>query len=81
MLRIVPVGWATSIFLTISYVLWVILGFSISGAAFREVMEWHMVGLTMSSPTTIILGLIWSFLCGWYVSLVFVPIYNAFARS
>ncbi len=80
MLRITTVGWATSIFFVISYVLWVIAGLTIMGSAFWPTMAWHLFGLRFAPTTGFFVQLIAWFLCGWYVGLVFVPIYNAFAR-
>ena len=27
----------------------------------------------------LLLGLLWSFICGWYVAVVFAPLFNFFA--
>lgn len=81
MLNIKVVSWTLGIFTAISFVLCVIYGlivpqtFHVAGflEAVLPAFKWLTVG-------GFFLGLIESFLYGVYAGLVFVPIYNFFAR-
>jgi hypothetical protein len=36
-------------------------------------------GFTWITWPSFFLGLLWSFICGWYVAVVFAPLFNFFA--
>jgi hypothetical protein len=77
-IAVVPLGLALSIFLAISFLLcalgdlipWV-QGFHFLAALYPDV-DW-------TNPAMIAAGTVWAFLFGWYVALVFGPLYNLFA--
>ncbi len=80
--RRIPVfalGMGLSLFLAISYVLCVLgyllfPGLPIAHAA----LAIFLPGFTLLSAQSFLLGLVESFAWGWYVALVFAPIYNYF---
>ena len=81
--RTIPVfalGLSLSLFLAISYVLCVIgylvfPGLPINHAA----LAIFLPGFELLSWPTFLLGLVESFAYGWYVALIFGPLYNFFA--
>lgn len=81
MLNIKIVSWSLGLFTAISFVLCVIYGLivppSLHMASFLEIVLPAFKWLTFGG---FFLGLIESFLYGAYAGLVFVPIYNFFAR-
>jgi len=78
-LSIVAIGWTVSVFFVINYVLCVA-----SGAIFPD---WEMhrpwlqffPGFEWLTLKGFVIGLVESFLYGWYVAVIFVPLYNVFA--
>ena len=77
-----PVAWALGSFLAISFVLCVLWDLIFP-------KEWQMYpfwqgflpGFSWLSWGTFFLGFFESFLYGFYVSYVFIPLYNLFSRS
>jgi hypothetical protein len=81
--RTIPVlalGMGLSLFLTISYVLCV-LGYLLfpSLPIQHAALAIFLPGFTLLSWPSFALGLAESFVWGWYVALVFGPLYNFFA--
>jgi len=80
--RLVPVGMSLGLLLAISYVLCVALGLIWWDAGLHQPWLQFLPGFTWLSWGTFLLGLAESFAYGWYVALVFVPLFNFFsARS
>ena len=77
-LRLVPVGMSLGFLLAISYVLCVALGLIWWDAGLHQPWLQFLPGFTWLSPGTFLLGLVESFAYGWYVALVFVPLFNFF---
>ncbi len=76
------VGHATSLFLAISFALCV--GFDLAFPEMAMYRSWQALlpGFTWISPSSFVLGLVESYGYGWYVALIWVPLYNVFtARS
>lgn len=81
-IRPLPVAWALGSFLAISFVLCVLWDLVLP-------KEWQMYpawqsflpGFSWLSWKDFFLGFFESFLYGFYVSYVFIPLYNLFARS
>ena len=80
--RTIPVmalGMALSLFLVISYLIcvttWFIPGLPISHAMLTNFLP----GFELLTWKSFVLGLVESFLWGWYVALIFGPLYNFFA--
>jgi hypothetical protein len=79
-LPVVAFGLGLSAFLAISYVL-CILGYLIApGLPIKhEALAVFLPGFTLLSWQTFLLGLVESYAWGWYIALVFGPLYNYFA--
>ena len=77
-LRLVPVGMSIGLLFSISYVLCVALGLIWWDAGLHQPWLQFLPGFTWLSPGTFLLGLVESFVYGWYVALVFVPLFNFF---
>lgn len=76
------VGHATSLFLTITFVLCV--GFDLAFPEMAMYKSWQALlpGFTWLSGASFLLGLVECYGYGWYVALIWVPLYNVFnARS
>ncbi len=71
-------GHATSLFLAISFVLCV--GFDLVFPQMAMYRSWQALlpGFTWISWSSFFLGLIESYGYGWYVTLIWVPLYNVF---
>ena len=75
------VGHATSLFLTITFALCV--GFDLLFPAHAMYQAWQRLlpGFTWISWSSLCLGLVESYGYGWYVALIWVPLYNVFASQ
>lgn len=78
-LSLVAVGFATSLFLAITFVLCV--GFDLLFPAHAMVHAWQKLlpDFQWLSWGSFFLGLIESYAYGWYIALIWVPLYNVFA--
>jgi hypothetical protein len=77
-LRLIPVGMGVGLLFAISYILCVALGLIWWDAGLHQPWLQFLPGFTWLSPGTFLLGLVESFAYGWYVALVFVPLFNFF---
>ncbi len=77
-LRLVPVGMSVGLLFVISYILCIALGLIWWDAGLHRPWLQFLPGFTWLSPGTFLLGLIETFAYGWYVALVFVPLFNFF---
>jgi len=77
---ILALGWSLSLSFVISFVLCV-LGYYIlpSLPVIHEVLAIPLPGFQFDSWPRFFLGLVESFGWGWYIALVFAPLYNFFA--
>lgn len=75
------VGLATGSFFAISFVLCVIYDLIFPGHAMYEAWIRLLPGFTWITWGSFFLGAIESFLYGFYVALVFVPLYNFFGSK
>jgi len=75
-LSLVPFGHATSLFLAITFVLCV--GFDLVFPQMAMYRSWQALlpGFTWISWSSFLLGLVESYGYGWYVALIWVPLYN-----
>lgn len=79
-LSIEAVGWSMSLFFLITYLL------CIASAAIMPDWKWHepwlqfFPGFQWLTVTGFLIGFGEAFLYGWYVALIFVPLYNFFVR-
>lgn len=80
-IRIVPVGHALSLFLVITYLLCVGFGLLVP-ERFHMVEAWAplLPGFKWLTWSGFIFGLIDSYVYGWYIAVVFVPLYRLFTR-
>lgn len=76
-IRLVPLGLSLSIFLAISFALCVI-GNLIPGLEGIHFLSALYPGVDWTRPELLIAGVAWAFGMGWYVALVFGPLYNLF---
>ena len=77
-----PVAWALGSFLAITFVLCVIWGLSFPRQLqMYPAWQFFLPGFKWITWKTFVLGLIESFLYGFYVSYVFIPLYNLFLRT
>ncbi len=76
---LVAFGHATSLFLAITFVLCV--GFDLVLPQMAMYRSWQALlpGFTWISWSSFLLGLVESYGYGWYVTLIWVPLYNVFA--
>jgi hypothetical protein len=74
------VGHASSLFLAITFALCV--GFDLAFPAHAMYQSWQRLlpGFQWISGTSLCLGLVESYGYGWYFALIWVPLYNVFAR-
>lgn len=79
--RLVPVGHALSLFLAITFVLCVLWGL-VTPPALHMHRAWEALlpGFEWLSWKSFLYGLAGSYLYGWYVAVVLVPLYRFFAR-
>ena len=78
-LSIVPVGLSLSTFFVITYLLCILLGLLFSGHGIQQLYPMLLPGFTWLTWPSFLLGLVWVFAYGWYIAIVFAPIYNFFA--
>jgi len=80
MIPVLSLGMSLGIFLAISYILCVLLYLIFPQAiASHAMLTLFLPGFKLLSWGSFILGLIESFAYGWYVALIFGPLYNYFA--
>ena len=81
--RTIPVlalGMGLSLFLAISYVFCVIGYLAFPGLPINHAaLAIFLPGFELLSWSTFLLGLVESFAYGWYIALIFGPLYNFFA--
>ena len=80
LVSIKAVGHATSLFLAITFALCVAFGLLFPAAAMYPLWQKLLPGFEWGNWQSFLLGLIESYYYGWYFALVWVPLYNFFAR-
>ncbi len=76
---IVPLGMSVGLFLAVTFTLCVGFGLLLPGWAMHEAWSVLLPGFVWLSWPSFFLGLAESFAYGWYVALIFGPLYNFFA--
>ncbi len=76
---IITLGWALSLFLSITYLVCVGFDLIFPGYAMYESWMGLMPGMTWLTLPSFLLGLAWSFLYGWFAALLFGGLFNAFS--
>jgi hypothetical protein len=80
-ISVITLGQALSAFFIISYTICILGYLLLPGLPVKhEFLEIFLPGFTLLTWHTFFLGLIESFLFGWYIALVFGPIYNFVLR-
>jgi hypothetical protein len=75
-LALIPIGLSLSLLSAISYVLCIALGLVWWDAGMHQPWLQVLPGFTWLSWGSFFLGLVESFAYGWYVALVFTPLFN-----
>lgn len=75
-LSVVVVGQATSLFLVITFLLCVFLAIVTSRPEFHDVWFKMLPGVAPLTWASGLLGVVETAIYGWYIALVFVPLYN-----
>lgn len=76
---LVPFGLSLSAFLVVTYVLCILFGLLVSAKGMHQLLPMLMPGFTWITWPSFLIGLVWSLVYGWYVAVVFAPIFNYFA--
>lgn len=76
---ILALGMSLGLFLALTFVLCVVFDLIVPGQAMYETWLQLLPGFTWLSWPSFFLGLAESFAYGWYVALIFGPLYNFFA--
>ena len=77
-LSLAAIGNATSLFLAITFTLCVAFDLLFPSHAMFRVWQELLPGFEWISWRSFLLGLIESYIYGWYVALIWVPLYNVF---
>lgn len=77
-ISLIAAGLATSAFLAISFVLCVVWDLVFPHHAMYEVWLKLLPGFEWISWSSFFLGLVESYGYGWYIALIWVPLYNVF---
>ena len=76
---VVALGMSLGLFLALSFVLCVLFDLWFPAQAMNPIWAPLLPGFTWISWTSFALGLVEAFAYGWYIALVFGPLYNFFA--
>ncbi len=76
---VVALGMSLGIFLALTFVLCVLFDLWFPEQAMHQTWQRLLPGFTWLTWPSFFLGLVESFAYGWYVALVFAPLYNVFA--
>lgn len=79
-LAIGALGASLSAFFVVTYVLCILYGLAVADQGFhRTLMPMLLPGFVWLTWPAFFIGFAWAFAYGWYVALVFTPLYNFFA--
>ncbi len=78
---VVALGLSLGLFFAISFVLCVLFYFLFPEAALNHLVLRLLPGLGTLTAPRLLLGLIESFAYGWYIALIFGPLYNYFVAK
>jgi hypothetical protein len=78
-LAIIPLGLTLGTFFAITYVLCVLFGLFVSDRGMHQFLAQLLPGFTWITWPSFLLGLVWSVVYGWYVAVVFTPLFNFFS--
>ena len=80
-IAIVPLGLTLSLFLIITYVVCVIYGLLGFQQGIHQLLFQIIPGFTWITWPSFFIGLFWNFVWGWYIALVFAPLFNFFSAQ
>jgi len=80
-IAIVPLGLTLSLFLMITYVVCVIYGLLGFQQGIHQLLFQIIPGFTWITWPSFFIGLFWNFVWGWYIALVFAPLFNFFSAQ
>jgi len=81
-MKITALRHALSLLLAISFVLCMLWGLaSPMSLHMHRAWEQMLPGFHMGSPIGMLIGLVEAYLYGWYIAVIFVPLYNFFNRQ
>lgn len=78
-LSIFNLGMSLGLFLAITFIMCVLFDLVFPEWAMHQTWERLLPGFTWLTWPSFFLGLVWSFGYGWYVALIFGPLYNFFS--
>lgn len=76
--KVLSVGHATSMFLLLSYLLCIAFGLLFPSSRMYEAWAPLLPGFEWLTLSGFVFGLIGSYLYGWYIALIWVPLYRFF---
>ena len=79
-IHIYPVGMSLGVLLALSFALCVAFGLLLPGATMYQAWLPLLPGVSWISWPSALLGLFESFAYGWYIAVIFVPVWNFFVR-
>ena len=77
-IAIVPLGMTLGTFLVVTYILCVLVGLLVSDPGMHRLLSDLLPGFTWITWPSFFIGLVWAFVFGWYIAVVFAPIHNFF---
>ena len=78
-LEVVALGMSLATFFVITYLLCILFGFVQPRASMHQLLPLLLPGFVWLTWLGFLIGLAWAFAYGWYVALLFAPLYNFFA--
>jgi hypothetical protein len=78
-LSITSVGMSLGLFFSITYVLCVLYGLAVTDIGMHQLLAMVIPAFTWLTWGSFVWGLVVTFIFGWYVAIVFVPLYRFFA--
>jgi hypothetical protein len=76
---VVVLGLSLGLFLVVTYVLCVLYGLLVSEQGMHQLLPMLLPGFTWLDWPSFLIGLVGAFAYGWYVAVVFAPIFNVLA--
>ena len=80
-LSVMATGMSVGLFLLISFILCILLGFIVPDSGLHKPWLQFLPGFSWLTWSSFFLGLCESFAYGWYVALIFVPLQNFFSKA
>jgi len=82
LMKITSVGHAVSLFFVITFLICIVWGL-VTPPSLHMHPAWQdlLPGFEFGTLTGILIGLVESYLYGWYVAILFVPLFNFFNRN